>query len=107
MGRARGLLLAGVTVVLLEATTGAVGVIMLGPVEIAVYLLVCAAATAGVTALAVRLIGLRGDRGEGDDGGGGWGDGGPDEPPPWWPDFERDFRRYARERECDRKPTRA
>lgn len=35
--------------------------------------------------------------GGGDDGGGGGSDP-PDDPgePPWWPDFERDFREYAR-----------
>lgn len=98
MGRARGLLLGGIAVVLAEAVTGAIGVLLLGPVEIALYLLVCAAATAAVTALAARLITLHRGRGEngdeGDDGGGGGGD----DPPPWWPGFERDFWRYVRDR---------
>jgi hypothetical protein len=30
-----------------------------------------------------------------DDGDGGIGTSPPDEPPPWWPDFEREFRAYA------------
>ena len=105
MGRARGLLLAGIAVVLLEAATGAIGVVLLGPVEIAIYLLVCAGATAAVTALAVRLIAVRRRGDEGDDGGGGGGDGPGEEPPPWWPDFEHDFRRHVRERERDRDPS--
>lgn len=96
MGRARGLLLAGIGVALAEAATGALGVLLLGPVEIAFYMLVCAAATAAITGLAAHLIALH--RGRGDDDGGGGGGGG-DEPPPWWPDFERDFRRHVRERE--------
>jgi hypothetical protein len=98
MGRARGLLLAGVAVVFVEAAAGGVGVILLGPAEIAIYLLVCAAATAAATALAVRLITLRhgGDDSDDDDDGGGGGD---DDVPPWWPGFESDFWRYLRERE--------
>lgn len=99
MGRARGLLLAGVAVVLVEAAAGGVGVALLGPAKIAIYLLVCAAATAAATALAVRLITLRhgGDDPDDDDGGGGGGGG--DDVPPWWPGFESDFWRYLRERE--------
>jgi hypothetical protein len=100
MGRARGLLLAGAGVALAEAATGTIGVVLLGPVEVAVYLLVCAAATAGITAVAARIVTLRrgDDSGEGEDGGGGPGGGGGD-PPPWWPDFERDFWRHVGERE--------
>jgi hypothetical protein len=75
------------------AATGAVGVLVLGPVEIALYMLACAAATVAVTAIAKRLIAL--PRRGADDGGRGGGG----EPPPWWPEFERAFRRYARERE--------
>jgi hypothetical protein len=98
MGGARALLLAGVGVALVEAATGAVGVVMLGPAEIAVYLLVCAAVTAAITAVAARLIALHRGRGDddGEDGGGGGGD---DDPPPWWPDFERDFWRHVGDRE--------
>ena len=98
MAGARGLLVAGIVVAVLEAATGAVGVALLGPDEITIYLLVCAGATAGVTALAARLIASRPDGGGDDDGGGG-GDGGGDDPPPWWPGFERDFWRHVREHE--------
>ena len=37
-----------------------------------------------------------------DDGGGGGGGPRPDGEPPWWPDFEREFREHARSRERDR-----
>jgi hypothetical protein len=107
MSGARGLLLGGLAVVLLEAVTGGVGLVLLGPAKIVAYLLVCAGATAGVTALALWAItSSRGDDG-GEGGGPGRGDG--EDPPPWWPGFERDFRRYARARErkgagVDRRP---
>lgn len=94
MSGLRRLVLAGAAVVALEALTGAVALVALGPVKIALYPVACAAATALVTglgALAVRRHdGGGGGRG-GDEGGGG--------PPPWWPEFERDFRRHVRERE--------
>jgi hypothetical protein len=103
MRGARGLLLGGLAVVLLETAAGGVGLILLGPAKIVAYLLVCAGATAGVTVLAFRAVmSSRGGDG-GEDGGPGRGNG--DDPPPWWPGFERDFRRYARKR--DREEERA
>ena len=53
----------------------------------------CALLTLAIFLLAASLMRPRRD----DDGGdGGRGGGRPDEPePPWWPEFERDFRHYA------------
>ena len=53
----------------------------------------CALLTLGIFWLAAPLMRPRPDD-DGDDGGpGGWR---PDEPePPWWPEFEREFRDYA------------
>ena len=53
----------------------------------------CALLTLGISQLAAPLMGPRGD--DGDDGGGGRGDGPEDPGPPWWPQFEREFRAYA------------
>ena len=50
----------------------------------------CAALT-----LAVALIGARLLRPQRPPGGPGRRRAGEPEPPPWWPDFERDFRAYA------------
>ena len=75
-----------------EAATGIVALAALGPVTIALFLLACAVATAATTAGLVALIAHR--RGPGDSPGssaGGPLPRGPDQPPPWWPDFERDF----------------
>lgn len=47
------------------------------------------------------------DRDDGDDweeGGGGGGGPRPDGEPPWWPDFEREFREHTRARERGRAP---
>jgi hypothetical protein len=53
----------------------------------------CAILTLAVTLLAAPLLRRR----PGDDGPGGGDD--PDPDPSWWPDFERDFRAYARRSE--------
>jgi hypothetical protein len=51
----------------------------------------CALLTLGVALLAAPLMRPRQDPGDDDHGGGP----GPKVPgPPWWPDFERDFRAY-------------
>jgi hypothetical protein len=60
----------------------------------------CAIVTFGGALLAAPLLAPRGDDG-GDDGGGGPRL--PEDPePPWWPDFEREFRAYARLRDLTR-----
>ena len=56
----------------------------------------CAVLTLGVALFAAPLMQPRRDDG-GDD---GHGPDGPEDPdPPWWPEFERDFRSYAEARE--------
>jgi hypothetical protein len=51
----------------------------------------CATVTLGVALLAAPLMEPRGND-DGDDGGPGTS---PDDPdPPWWPEFEREFRAY-------------
>ena len=53
----------------------------------------CALLTLGVALLAAPMLDPRDD---GPDDGGGPGGGGPVDPePPWWPQFEREFRDYA------------
>ena len=53
----------------------------------------CAVVTLGGALLAAPLLAPRGGD-DGDDGGGGLPL--PEDPdPPWWPDFEREFRAYA------------
>jgi hypothetical protein len=55
----------------------------------------CALVTMGVALIAAPLLRRRGDDGDDDLGGGG-----PEDPePPWWPEFEREFRAYADARE--------
>ena len=93
----RRLLLGGALTALGEAMLGVVAVTTLGPLEVALYVLACAAATAGVTVLLARLTTPR-RRGDA-------GDERPsreDPPPPWWPGFERDFWHHVRDR--DRAP---
>jgi hypothetical protein len=54
----------------------------------------CALVTLAVTLLAAPLMRPRGDDDDGRDDGPGRG--GPEDPePPWWPEFEREFRAYA------------
>jgi hypothetical protein len=84
------LLLGGAAVTAAEGAAGTAALVLLGPDRIALFLLVCAAATGAVSALVWRLTANAG-RGPGDDGGGGSPTRGPDDPPPWWPGFERDF----------------
>jgi hypothetical protein len=53
----------------------------------------CALLTLGIFLLAARLVRPRREDDGDDDGSGGPG---PDDPePPWWPEFEREFRHYA------------
>jgi hypothetical protein len=60
----------------------------------------CAVVTFGGALLAAPLLTPRGDDG-GDDSGGGQPL--PQDPePPWWPEFEREFRAYARLRDLTR-----
>ena len=87
-------MLAGAGVAALEALAGAFALIALGPVEIALYPVACAAATALVTGLGALAISRHDGRG-----GSRGGDSDGDEPPPWWPEFERDCRRHVRGRE--------
>jgi hypothetical protein len=82
----------GIAAIVVEATLGTALLLSAGPTRIALYLLLCAVATAVVMAVVWMLL-----DDPGDDGGGG-GSGNDPPPPPWWPEFERDFRRYARER---------
>ena len=59
----------------------------------------CALLTLGVALLAAPLMRPRREPGDDDYGGGG---GPPDPGPPWWPEFERDFRAYDDARRCAR-----
>ena len=81
-----------------EAALGTAALVALGPQEIALFVLTCALATGALTGVLARLLRPR------DAGGGGGGDRvSPHLPePPWWPGFERDFRRHAQQR--DRAP---
>jgi hypothetical protein len=99
------LLLGGAAVTIAEGAAGTAALLLLGPVRIALFLLVCAAATGAVSAVVWRLTSSAG-RGRGDGGGaGGSPTRGPDDPPPWWPGFERDFWDHV-ERGRDRTPAR-
>jgi hypothetical protein len=90
------LLLGGVAVTVVEAAAGAAALLVLGPVRVSLFLLVCAAATGVVSALVWRLTSNAG-RGRGEGGSdGGTPTRGPDDPPPWWPGFERDFWEHVR-----------
>ena len=74
---------------------GALGWLLIGVSP--VFFAGCAAVTLGVALLAAPLMRPRRDDGGGHRGGGG----GPDPVdggPPWWPEFEREFRAYADER---------
>ena len=53
----------------------------------------CALLTLGIALLSAPLMQPRRDDGGDDDGRGPHGPEDPD--PPWWPEFERDFRAYA------------
>ena len=84
---------AGATV--LEAAGGTWGLAVLGPDRIALFLVACAAATALVTVVLWHFLGRPPAGTDGGPGPGGRPPGG-DPPPPWWPEFERDFRRHVR-----------
>jgi hypothetical protein len=96
MPRPGRLLLAGVLVTLAEAALGVFALSTLGPAEIAIYPIACAAATGLVIGLSAHLVRRRRPGDDHDSGGDGAG-GGPQ--PPWWPEFEADFWRRVRERE--------
>ena len=85
-----------------EWIAGTVALVVLGPERIALFLLVCASATALVSAVVWRLTASAG-RGGGDEPEGGPPTTGPDRPPPWWPGFERDFWEHVRSQR-DRTP---
>jgi drug/metabolite transporter (DMT)-like permease len=51
----------------------------------------CAAVTLALALIVAPLLRPR----RRDDGNGGLGAPRPDEPPPWWPEFEREFRAYT------------
>ena len=74
---------------------GALGWLLIGVSP--VFFAGCAAVTLGGALLAAPLM-----RPRSDEDGGHWGDGGGWDPddggPPWWPEFEREFRAYADER---------
>jgi hypothetical protein len=92
MQEVRPLALGGGLVAAGEAATGIVALAALGPATIALFLLACGVATAATTAGLAALIARR--RGPGESPGGPGGrppQRGPDLPPPWWPDFEREF----------------
>lgn len=76
---------------------GVVAVATLGPLDVTLYVLACAAATGGLTAVLARLATPRPPGG-----GGGGSRVGEEPPPPWWPGFERDFWDHVRDR--DRTP---
>lgn len=81
----------GLTVAAAEAALG-----LLLPTTPTAYLLACAAASAILAIVASRLVE---PPPRDDDGGLGTRPQGPDPEPPWWPEFEAEFRRHARERE--------
>jgi hypothetical protein len=88
----RPLALGGALVAAGEAAAGIVALAALGPETIALFLLACGVATAATTVGLAALIAHR--RGPGDSPGGSarWPPPrGPEQPPPWWPGFERDF----------------
>jgi hypothetical protein len=62
----------------------------------------CAVVTLFVALVAAPMMRTPPPRSDDDDGGGDGGGGGPSGPdggdPPWWPEFERDFRAYAEQR---------
>jgi len=79
-----------------ELGLGTLGFAAIGPERIVLFLLASAAATAVMT-LGMRRL-LRPLPESGGPGEGGPGSGPDDDPPPpWWPAFEADFRRYARD----------
>jgi hypothetical protein len=101
MKRARPLTLGGGLVASSEAAGGIVALVTLGPVTVTLFLLACSLATAATTAAVTALITRRGGPGEpfGGDSTGGQPPHGPDDPPSWWPGFERDFWAHV-----DRRP---
>jgi hypothetical protein len=76
-----------------ELCLGALGLASIGLEQIVLFLLASAVATIVITFAMRRL--LRQPPEEGGHGGGGSGTGPDDPQPPWWPEFEADFRRYA------------
>lgn len=85
----------GVLAVSAELALGAIAIASLGPVQVALYPLVCALATAVAVGVLWRLLAPRPDGGGGGRGGTG-PDRSPSPEPEWWPEFERDLREYTR-----------
>lgn len=70
-----------------------------GDLGAAVVYVVAAAVTFGFAAAVIPfIVPRRPDDGDDSSGGDGRGPDGGGPEPPWWPDFERDFRRHATER---------
>jgi hypothetical protein len=81
------------------AAVGLVELLVVGDSRGALNFALAAAVTGGLVAALLPLLAPRGDSGP-DDGGSGPGGGGPGgggdrPPPPWWPDFEREFWTYV------------
>jgi hypothetical protein len=90
----RALVLSTVAVGALETAAGIYLLAATGPPRIGLFFCVSGICTG---LLAVALWALIFPRPDGGDGGDGGGEGGGDSEPPWWPDFERGFRRYVEE----------
>jgi hypothetical protein len=71
-----------------------------------VYLVAATVTFAFAVAVLPFVVPRRDDGGDDDSSGGGWGRGGGEPEPPWWPEFERAFRRHARERSKPGGPAR-
>ena len=81
-----------------ELCLGTLGLAAIGLDQIVLFLLASAMATAVMTLVMRRLLQPRPEDNEPGEGGlGGSPEGDP--PPSWWPAFEADFRRYARDRQ--------
>lgn len=81
----------GVVVSTGHVALGLIGALALGVPGSLLFFGLCAALTLAVAFAAAPLLRPRRPP---DEGGGVLPE--PDEPPPWWPDFEREFREYAR-----------
>lgn len=88
-GPALGAVLAGAA----EVIVGLVLISSMGAADVALFFLVSGICTLALAAGLTALL-----RVEPDSDPPGRGGGSDPEPPEWWPDFERDFGRYLRER---------
>lgn len=81
--------MAGLTFAVLEVVIAAALLALVGPQRVSAMLVIAGAVTAGAI-VAVRPLLVPPGGGPDEPGGGS-----PSEPePPWWPDFERDFREW-------------